>query len=170
MTHRGFHLDRLPFGIFAYLFQTPSLIGHFPFMSSVSLQNTYQGMTIAETMYGRLFLVQLRSNGPCVSRKRKTGAKRGKSCWLLSILSAVMAVIVVCADVELAGILQRYGSDFGLFFILPAVICILALGEKATNGDGQKIYQKALYLSFIWTAGINFVWAVGKISSHPHFA
>ncbi len=161
MTHRGFHLDRLPFGIFAYLFQTPSLIGHFPFMSSVSLQNTYQGMTIAETMYGGFFWFNCGTMALVFLGNVKRELKE-KKLWLLSILSAVMAVIVVCADVEMAGILQRYGSDFGLFFILPAVICILALGEKATNGDGQKIYQKALYLSFIWTAGINFVWLLAK--------
>ena len=161
MTHRGFHLDRLPFGLFTYLFQTPALIGHFPFMSPVSLQNTYQGTTIAETMYGGFFWFNA-GCGALLFLKNVKKELKDRKLWLLSILSAVMAVIVVCADVEMAGILQRYGSDFGLFFALPAAICIFALEEKAKSAAAKRIYQKVLYLAFIWTIGINFVWLLAK--------
>lgn len=55
MTHRGFHLDRLPFGLFMYLFQTPEFVGRAPFMTATSITTSYQGTTIAETMYGGFF-------------------------------------------------------------------------------------------------------------------
>lgn len=51
MTHRGFHADRIPFGLYAYLFQPPALGSQFPFMHQTYMDPAYQGVTIYEPMF-----------------------------------------------------------------------------------------------------------------------
>ena len=43
MTRRGFVLERIPLGIFEYVFQPITVSGAFPFMEAVSLADDYIG-------------------------------------------------------------------------------------------------------------------------------
>ena len=182
MTHRGFHLDRLPFGLFTYLLQPPEISGRAPFMTSVTLSTAYQGTTIAETMYGGFFWFNLITAALLFyGNARAFLRKRGLA--LFCALSAILALVVVCADIQMAGILQRYGCDFGLFFTLPAVIIALALHEKldlcqrrlqksrpvlaaapspkaafGNKGRLAAIYNKVLLWLFWLTLVVNALW------------
>ena len=184
MTHRGFHLDRLPFGLFMYLFQPPSFSGRFPFMTATHISTGYQGTTIAETMYGGFFWFNLITAALFFWKNaRKRLKARGLSG--LCLLSAVLGMIVVCADVEMAGILQRYGCDFGLFLTLPAVLIALAIHEetaalqtcaaygrtmmlrrlntlKYRAGQPLRLFYKILAAVFWLTAAVSFFWLLAK--------
>lgn len=185
MTHRGFHIDRLPFGLFTYLFQPINLVGRFPFMSSVRLSTSYQGATIAETMYGGFLWFNLITLALLFWGNVKMLLKK-KGLSSVCLLSLVLALIIICADVEMAGILQRYGCDFGLFLTLPSVLVALGLHEKAVlydegkghgqKGNAQKVYNKGrfkvrglqkLFLKvLVWGFGltclVNILWLMAK--------
>ena len=158
MTHRGFHLDRLPFGLFMYLFQTPGFCGRAPFMIPTSITTAYQGTTIAETMYGGFLWFNL-ITGALLFFGNVKDTLRKKGLMSLCLLSVLLGIIVVCADIEMAGILQRYGCDFGFFLMLPAVITVLALHERA---GVKKIFNQIIMLVFLFTGVINFLWLLAK--------
>lgn len=162
MTHRGFHLDRLPFGLFMYLIQPPEFTGTFPFMTSASINTNYQGTTIMETMYGGFFWFNLITGALLFIRHAKSSLKQ-KGLWGVTVLSLVMAVIVVCADIQMAGILQRYGCDFGVFFMIPSVLIVLAIHEKASATKAlRKVFLNLFVIMFLGTMIVNCLWVLAK--------
>lgn len=162
MTHRGFHLDRLPFGLFMYLIQPPEFTGTFPFMTPSHIDTNYQGTTIMETMYGGFFWFNLITGAVLFIRQAKNSLKE-KGLWGITVLSLVMAVVVVCADIQMAGILQRYGCDFGIFFMIPSVLILMALYDRAWKKPAlKKALTKIFFLVFIGTVVVNFFWVLAK--------
>ncbi len=179
MTHRGFHLDRLPFGLFMYLFQTPEFVGRAPFMTATSITTSYQGTTIAETMYGGFFWFNIITAALLFLGNVRT-LLRKKGLGILCAMSIILALVVICADIQMAGILQRYGCDFGLFLTLPAVIITLALHERLaahlqktapklskrsalkSRAGLENIFYKVLMWIFLLTCAINFLWLCAK--------
>lgn len=166
MTHRGFHLDRLPFGLFMYLIQPPSFYGRFPFMTPTEIGTGYQGTTILETMYGGFFWFNLIAGSLFFfGYARKFLKTKGLS--VLCVMSALMAVIVVCADIQMAGILQRYGCDYGVFFIFASWLVILTIHEKIVLYENnchtrhfvlQNLFSKIMLVIFLLTILINALW------------
>lgn len=126
MTHRGFHADRIPFGLYAYLFQPPVLGSQFPFLRQAYLDPAYQGITIYEPMFGGyFFLYPMTFALLALPRVRKGLQAKG----LLPLWAACVAVaFVLCVfDLQGAGILMRYICDFGLYFALAAAFVFLEL-------------------------------------------
>lgn len=158
MTTRGFHLDRLPFGLFMYILQPPVFGGRYPFLLDSRVLMSYQGITIIEIMYGGFLWFNPVILGVFCFRKARS-ILREKKLWMFCLISVVFGLIVVCADIEMAGIVQRYGSDFGLFLTMPAVIVLLAVYEKISqNALCINIANKVLYGITVGTAGLNFLW------------
>lgn len=56
--------------------------------------------------------------------KLRKGLKR-KSLLLFAGVSLGAGLVIMCADVQMAGILMRYMCDFGIFLSIPAVLVIL---------------------------------------------
>ena len=140
MTHRGFHLDRIPFGLYAYLFQPPVFGSQFPFLRQAYLDPAYQGITIYEPMFGGYFFLYpmtLAVLGIVIGRVRA----HLKEQRLLPLFVALVCVaFALCIfDLQGAGILMRYVCDFGLFFALAGAIVFLALlqvkSEKRLTKD-----------------------------------
>ena len=164
MTHRGFHLDRLPFGLFTYLFQPPAFIGRYPFMTAVQVSTGYQGATIWESMYGGFLWFHL-IGLVWLFWGRVKAVLREKGLGLFCLLSAVLGLVVVCADTEMAGILPQYACDFGIFLTLPAVILALGGYEKAVESPtapvaklGRTLWVKALIAVFLLTMAMHIFW------------
>ena len=168
MTHRGFHLDRLPFGLFMYLIQPPEFTGTFPFMTPSHIDTNYQGTTIMETMYGGFFWFNLITGAVLFIRQAKNSLKE-KGLWGITVLSLVMAVVVVCADIQMAGILQRYGCDFGIFY--AALDCPDPNGplqpglEKAGI---EKSLNKNIFPGFYRYGCCQFLLGFGKVRGRPY--
>lgn len=135
MTQRGFVLDRIPLAVFSYVFQLPLVSLSFPFLNAVPVYaNTYMGITIFSTMHGGILalspLLVWSLALPCLA-----GRLRGKGAFGFSLLSLVLAAVLVIFDAEAAGVLPRYFCDFGIFFALPAAMAFLACLEtyRATS-------------------------------------
>ena len=126
MTRRGFHLARLPDGLFAYLFRLPNVELQFPYIQETSTTPIYMGRTIKESMFGGVFLV-FPFLWSLLGTRRVRPLLRVKKLRGLVILPLVLALIVVIADTEMAGILWRYTGDFLPLLFLAAGIVFLAL-------------------------------------------
>ena len=123
ISRRGFDFDRIPFGVFSYLFQ-PSLVnGTFPFMQNVDSSNSYLGITSTETIYGGIFLLS-----PCLLSLFGMGAvrreMRRRRTMAVACVAVVLGIVLVILDVEAGGIIQRYQCDFSWLFLLAAVLVI----------------------------------------------
>lgn len=126
MTHRGFHFDRIPFGLYAYLFQPPSLGSQFPFLRPAYLDPSYQGVTIYEPMYGGYFFLYPMTIAVLALGKAKRGLSE-KGLFVPCVVSIAVAFVLCVFDLQGAGILMRYICDFGIYFALPAALVFLEL-------------------------------------------
>lgn len=126
MTRRGFHLSRLPDGLFAYLFRLPNVELSFPYVKEAATTPVYMGKTVAEPMFGGVFLV-FPFLWTLLGTRRVSPLLRAKKARGLVFLPLILALIVVVADTELAGILWRYTGDFLPLLFLAAILVFLAL-------------------------------------------
>lgn len=140
MTHRGFHLDRIPFGLYAYLFQPPVFGSQFPFLRQAYLDPAYQGITIYEPMFGGYFFLYpmtLAVLGIVIGRVRAHLKEQRLMPLFVALVCVAFALCIF--DLQGAGILMRYVCDFGLFFALAGAIVFLALlqvkSEKRLTKD-----------------------------------
>ena len=126
MTHRGFHFDRIPFGLYSYLFQPPVLGSQFPFLQQTYMNPSYQGVTIYEPMFGGyFFLYPMTMVLLAYVRVRKELAHVGLKPFF--IVAVLLGFALCIFDLQGAGILMRYMSDFGLYFALAAAFVFLQL-------------------------------------------
>ena len=87
MTRRGFVIDRFFSGIHTYLFQLPNLLPIFPFIRYVPFETDYIGE---------------------ITREYTAGG-------LLALLTLLIGLSIMFIDIQGAGLLQRYFSDFAFF-------------------------------------------------------
>ena len=140
MTKRGWVWDRTGLGLFVYLFQPPTIISQFPFLSVSNLSNDYQGITIYEKLFGGLLASNLILYLGCFSFKLKNLFKE-KKLYYFNIMSITFGFIIVVVDTQMAGLLIRYVGDFGIFFFLPTIVVIFVLMEKLNLTNAYKYIQ-----------------------------
>ncbi len=174
MTHRGFHVDRIPFGLFAYLFQPPSVSSQFPFMNQTYLDPAYQGITIYEPMFGGYFFLYPMTLVLLALPKAKRGLQE-KGLFVPVLTALGVAFVLVNFDLQGAGILMRYICDFGIYIALAASIVFLELlqvrssrpltegwttdlfgnsameGRSVSASEGMtvSVYRISLYFAFV---------------------
>lgn len=130
MTLRGIKPDRLPDGLFAYLFAMPNLKLKFPYLHWADTTTLYIGRSIVEPMFGGAMIIfpflwmiyRVRSAWDLL---------REKKLRLFFLLPILLGVIVIMADTEMAGILWRYTGDFLVLLYLSAILVYCAMLEKA---------------------------------------
>ena len=132
MTHRGFRLARLPDGLFAYLFRLPNVELRFPYIREAATTPVYMGKTVAEPMFGGVFLV-FPFLWILLGTRRVSPLLRAKKARGLVLLPLILALVVVIADTEMAGILWRYTGDFLPLLFLAAILVFLALLQTANT-------------------------------------
>ena len=128
MTRRGFELGRLPDGIFMYLFQPSSPKLSFPFAEATAFYSDYLGKTIKEWTFGGAFwthAILLSVLGIVLVKKEL----QKKKLFCFTVVCVSMSLAVVMADTEMAGILNRYYTDFLWLLMLPAVIILFQMLE-----------------------------------------
>lgn len=158
MTNRFASLQLCLMGTFMYLFQPANIGMQFPFLYSTTMDISYLGNNIYETMYGGLitcnpilFLgVKLKNVIKLLKEKRILW-----SCVFLIILGISLPAF----DVIFGGILPRYILDFALFLFLGVAFIILALNEQYENEDIHKLFfwRKMLICLSIITIMYNFI-------------
>lgn len=170
MTLRGVNLERLPDGIFMYLFQPISLKLNFPFAEVTALYSNYMGSTIMDwTFGGALWTRPIVLVLVCISNVKKELKQKG--LYGFTLLSIGLALAVIFADTEMAGILNRYFTDFLWLLIIPAGIVLFQMLEKYR---GMSCYKWVLlFLLCAGTWGMFYELAIafrgcGLINDNAH--
>lgn len=136
MRGRGFVPDRIPLGIWAYLFAPIKIVLDFPFIEANFFDSNYLGVTISESTYGGIFATNLLVwICPILVAARKY--IKQKKVMLMSFVSMAIGLIIVVADTEMSGILMRYFSDFTIFFLFAGILAWLLIYDRL-NSDAIK--------------------------------
>ncbi len=159
MRNRGFRLDRIPLGILAYLFQPVKIIQRFPFMEAVYLDSQYMGVTIQEATYGGIFMTNLFtwfSLLPLLFRRHFK--KHGRTPCRFALACLLAAAIIIVADTNMSGILQRYFGDFSVFLMLASTTAVLLVLERlSVRGSGREFFKRMV----LWGLLICLLWQIG---------
>lgn len=170
MRNRGMVWERIPLGIFAYLFAPLKLILDFPFAEANYFRTSYLGVTISEATYGGLFAVNLFAwTGPLLLFLHKNFKKNVVMYGTFLCMAIGMGIIII--DTEMSGILMRYFSDFSIFFLLAAALAWFLLYQKARGEVVKKCLISFLVLCLILSAayqGVIFFLDVGETLSDLH--
>lgn len=170
MTRRGMNLGRLPDGIFMYLFQPVSMKLSFPFAEVTSFYSDYLGNTVRDWTYGGVFWTHAITLAVFAVGSVRKELKQ-KNLYGFTCLSMGMALVVVLADTEMAGILNRYCTDFLWLLVIPAIIILLQFLEKYHNAPCRKIILYFILIAGAW--GVFYELAVslrgsGVINDNAH--
>lgn len=151
MRRRGFVWDRIPLGIWAYLFAPVKTILTYPFVEAVFFSGNYLGETISEATYGGLFAGNLFAwLCPVLILLRKYIKKNTVS--LMAFGSMLIGLVIIVADTEMSGILMRYFSDFSIFFLFAAFLSWLLLFDCTKEGAVRNSMLIFLLICFIFVA------------------
>ncbi len=125
MTNRGWVWGRCGLGIFSYLLQPLRISSVFPFLQDFPVETVYQGLTVSERMIGGvLWLFPVLCFGVYGLGRKKWFADR--SCYAYVWASQLLALALVVADTQMAGLLTRYFGDFVWIAMIGSVFTILA--------------------------------------------
>lgn len=149
MTHRGVNLTRMVDGLFMYLFQFPNIGAAYPYVFATNFQSAYIGKTIREGMFGGVFFTNIILFAIMAAGKVKEQLKEKK---LLGMVAActLFAGLVVVADTQLAGILNRYYADFLWLLFIAAILVILQLWESFKEKETRKTLILLILICGIW--------------------
>ena len=150
MTKRGFKLDRILDGIFFYLLQPMSISGVFPYINQVSFSTSYVGMLIHEYSYGGLFFINPLTFLSLFVYKFKNYIKN-KKLYVSSILCILFGLIIVILDTQMAGLVDRYFSDFSVYFIFASLIICLSLANTKESKSIYKIIFAFIFFAIIFS-------------------
>ncbi len=127
MTHRAFSLDILPFALFTYLIQPPSMVLQYPYMTTTDLAVDYYGLNIVEIMWGGIFALTPVLFVSALLLVKRFRLRFARTPLALAVASIAVGFVLVVFDASGAGVLMRYVMDFGFFFAFAAVLCIAQL-------------------------------------------
>ncbi len=151
MRRRGFVWDRIPLGIWAYLFAPVKTVLDFPFVEANYFNPSYLGVTITEATYGGLFAVSPFFLTVPVRFLAGRRFRRG-SAFALAAASLAAGFVILLADTEMSGILMRYFSDFAIFFGMAALLSWLALYDQAGSGTAHRLMRLFLVVCLLAAA------------------
>lgn len=149
MTRRGMNLGRIPDGIFMYVLQPIVFKLSFPFAEITTFYTEYLGESIRDWTYGgalwtRPILLSLFALGSVKKELRQ------KKLYGFTILSIGLAFVVIIADTQMAGILNRYFTDFLWLLMVPAMIILFQLLEKYQDANCYKYIICFIVIAGAW--------------------
>lgn len=172
MTKRGWNIGRLAPALFAYFLQPASVTGVFPFIQAAPFDTTYMGQTIKEVTFGGILAcLPLLWVLPFSRRILRMRTAQRSTHTIAGVIGALLAggVIVVIADAEMAGILQRYFADFSFMFLAAAVLLVFIVNENLRPGAlSTNLLTKGLLVvvtvSVLYSVLVCFIPETGWIS------
>lgn len=156
MRQRGFKIDRIPTGIFYYLFSIPIVSPIFPFLEIQSVRTTYLGATISEGMIGGFLTGNIITYLCFISYKIKNQFP-DKKVYYLSVLTILFAFLLVILDTEMSGILPRYYTDFSWLFLISTILVIFTLNKKYSKSN---TYTSIILLLITLSCVYNILFAI----------
>lgn len=137
MNHRGFNMNRLLRGLYAFFFQPAVINMDFPYLCSSKVSSDYMGRNLTEFVYGGCFVTNLILL-PAIAAFR---IKVTKGVRALIAALVTSSVIIAAFDVNGAGILYRYTCDFVPGMLIAAIIVWICLLGKTNAAAYTQIYK-----------------------------
>lgn len=153
---RGWNIGRSIYGLYEYLLRPLKVVPRFPFLDFQEMDTSYLGLTIYERHIGGmlwynplLFLV--------TGKIFKKNDRKEQLFWKLSLGAWICTLIVVIANANMGGIVERYQVDFLWMLYLMIIIGIL-YKEQHTEGELQRVSlrNKIVGVAFL-TIFLNFL-------------
>ena len=172
MTHRGFNVERILYGIWYFLFQLPRLEANFPYLRSAEIATDYLGKMVSESCFGGIFACSMLV-WPVFGMRILQKESSQKGLWVFSAGTAAAALIICMADATGAGILQRYSADisFGLFLAaFPVLLRICKWAKEKKIYRAFLIWIRAavlLHLAFLALILVNTDSSVNLLRGNP---
>lgn len=164
MRHRGWVWGRIPLGLFVYFLQPMKFTTQFPFVEMIYTGSQYVGTTIQEYTAGGVFMTHFFAMfGLSPFLFKRYIKAENKTPWLVTVACMIVAGVIAVADIEMAGILWRYQSDFLIFIMIGAVLsCWMISCHKRINGTAlQRLVICAVLFcvlgEFLFQAGTFFL-------------
>lgn len=172
MTHRGFNLERILYGVWYFLFQPARLEADFPYLKSAAIETDYLGKMVSESCFGGIFACSMLTL-PVFLFYRLRGRFKDRAAWWTGVLAAAVAFVICAVDASGAGILQRYSSDISFGIFLAALFALPALEgwarEKGVEG-GFLLWLRAallLHLAFLFLILVQSDGSVNLLTGNP---
>lgn len=167
MTRRGFVFSRIPLGVVMMLFNPINFKNVFPYIIETPLSTNYLGVTIYEPIYGGVFIsVILTSLNLFIFRIKKF--MKSKLVFRTCLSCIIASLIIVIADVEMAGILARYINDFSWLLVFSSILIILSLNDNFRFN--KKLLLKIVFIlvsiSLIYQSFYYFVSIIDKFKNN----
>ncbi len=162
MTHRGWNWDRIPTGIFYYLLQPCILFANYPFIIDATKVGKrlsgYLGITTFEQIYGGLFSTRpILFLSIFITTAKRSIKTLPSKIWKLMLFFTVSAFIIIVADTEMAGIIDRYQMDFGWMLCLASLLGMAVL-EIELHDYILNIFMRAFLAgSVLWSFVYEFI-------------
>lgn len=138
MTHRGWDWARIPLAFFTYFLQPFSVSARFPFIECNRWANNYLGYTYYEPIFGGMiwynFLIFVNLFIP-----RFRNILKQKNILLLPIFLISLGIFIMAMDANVAGLTQRYASDFYWLFAISTTIVVFLLEEYFSSNFSSSI-------------------------------
>ena len=173
MTHRGFNLSRILYGLWYFLLEPPRMEASFPYLMSAAIETDYPGRMVSESCLGGIFACSLLS-WPVFCLVSRKFFRRGMPKGTPMAAAAVgVSLFIAAADATGAGILQRYSCDISFGLFLAAAICLLLLAEWARE---RRVYgafvfwlkaSTLLHIAFLFLVLIQTDSSVNLLAGNP---
>lgn len=166
MNHRGFNLDRLMKGLFAFFVQPAVLSMDFPYLKSSIVTSDYMGKNLTEFVFGGCIFTNIFFLS--IFAPLFTGLKKFSDEVRAIFFILIAGVIAVAAfDVNGAGILYRYTCDFVPGICLASLIIWITLisQESQKNSKDIMIVEKLMIICVIAGLAYSFLVFMGPSGS-----
>lgn len=161
VTHRGWNLARVGNGIYEYLLRPLHVTTQFPFLSFQELETGYIGETVYEPHFGGAIwynpLIFLIFGGTLFSRKNGAEQKHPSVLKAMVIASVISIVVMIAADTNMGGIVERYQSDFLWLFYIIIILCITTKLNGITDAAQRASFRNKIVVLTLLTIFLNFL-------------
>lgn len=153
MTKRGFRLGRAGNCIFEYIFRPLHIRATFPYIQKQEVISSYMGRVVADLRLGGVLMVTpflipgvMYLSGKFAGRNKETG--------LLARLCLCLAVGLTIIEGNVAGVYNRYHTDFVFLLMIVAVFAICELERILGTVHAEVLYAFRTTMMFTVVASI----------------
>ena len=165
MTHRGFSLERILYGLWYFLFQPPQLSAKFPYLNGVLLETDYLGKMVNGEQLRRRIFMQPVFRADAVFAQICKKRRDEKRAFVVYGRVRVPFGADRGGGRKRAGILIRYSCDvsFGLF--LAAIPALFGAAAYAREKGGYSVFAAWLKAAVLFQAGFLLLMLVNRDGS-----
>lgn len=169
MTHRGFNMERILYGLWYFLLEPARLEADFPYLRSASIETDYLGRMVSESCFGGIFACSMLTWPVFILirlwKLRRKENREGTAVLTTALLSAGIALAICAVDATGAGILIRYSCDVSYGLFLAAFIGLCALEKRADRKKAEGAFLGWLRIALLLHLAFLFLVLVQKDGS-----